>query len=172
MLKILGSMLVIFSTTAFGFVKSQRFTARNYQLREIQRALYEIENEITYTYTPLPEAIINASTKVDFPLNSLLVRLGDLLRLNKVDSVYKAFCRVFDEMDEELYLTNKDKDILTNLGKSLGNSDIEGHKKIFSLALNSLNSQINDSDVSIKKNVKMYRYLGFCLGSIIVIMLI
>lgn len=43
---------------------------------------------------------------------------------------------------------------------------------MFSLTLENLKKQIIEAEVSMKKNVKMYRYLGFTLGMIIIIMFI
>jgi stage III sporulation protein AB len=59
-----------------------------------------------------------------------------------------------------------------DLAKSLGESDIDGQVNIFLFTINNLKKVISDAEISMKKNVKMFRYLGFSIGAMIVIMLI
>lgn len=116
--------------------------------------------------------MFNVYEKSSYPLNEFFKIISDMLYSNKVDSVYEAFEKAFIEVNEFLYINKEDKDIILSLGKTLGESDIEGQKRMFSLTLENLKKQIIEAEVSMKKNVKMYRYLGFTLGMIIIIMFI
>ncbi|KAJ51487.1 stage III sporulation protein AB [Clostridium tetanomorphum] len=172
MLKFTGSVLVLISSVWIGFIFSERFKKRTFQLKEMERDIHQLQNEIIYTHTPLPASLFNVYEKSSYPLNEFFKIISDMLYSNKVDSVYEAFEKAFIEVNEFLYINKEDKDIILSLGKTLGESDIEGQKRMFSLTLENLKKQIIEAEVSMKKNVKMYRYLGFTLGMIIIIMFI
>ena len=66
-------------------------------------------------------------------------------------------------------MKNEDISAILDLSKTLGESDIEGQKRMFSLTLDNIKNQIEVSKIAMNKNLKMYRCLGFSLGAVIVI---
>ncbi len=78
----------------------------------------------------------------------------------------------FLKQREILNLKDEDIDVILDLSKSLGESDIEGQKAVFSLTIEDMKKQIKISESILKKNLKMYRCLGFSVGAVIVILLI
>ncbi|AAO36133.1 stage III sporulation protein SpoAB [Clostridium tetani] len=169
--KLLGALLTIASSTAIGFLYSNKFKKRVYQLKSIERAVYEIKNEILYTYTPLPELFSKTSEKSSFPINKLFESISNLLKTNAVNSVYEAFIKGFQKVEDKMELKKEDKDLILNLAKTFGESDVQGHMNIISLTLEGLKKQITEGEIAMKKNIKMYRYLGFTIGMMIVITL-
>lgn len=164
--------MVIFSTTALGFMYGDRLKKRTKQLKEIRRCIYEIENHILYTHTALPKAIEFASSKVIEPVSTLFLDIFYMLSRNKVDNVYQAFKYAFLNKKDIINLKDEDINIILDFSKSLGESDIEGQKAIFSLVSENLKNQIDSSELMLKKNIKMYRCLGFSLGAMVIILLI
>ncbi|MDU1443760.1 MAG: stage III sporulation protein SpoIIIAB [Clostridium cochlearium] len=169
--KLLGALLTIVSSTAIGFLYSNKFKKRVHQLKNIENSVYEIKNEILYTYTPLPEIFYKTSQKSSFPINELFESISDSLKTNEVNSVYEAFIKGFQGIKEKMDLKKEDIDIILNLAKTFGESDVQGHINIISLTLEELKKQIDEGEVAMKKNIKMYRYLGFTIGMMIVITL-
>lgn len=172
MIKILGCILILFASTGIGFIYSESFKKRTTQLNELQRCIYQLQNEIIYTHTPLPEAILNIAEKSVYPIKLVFDEISSLLFTNAVDTVYEAFHKVFNNKQSVLNLKSEDINVILDLAKNLGESDLEGQKKIFALTLENLKKQIKDSELSMKNNVKMYRYLGFSLGAMLVIVLV
>lgn len=172
MLRILGSILVILSTTILGFIYSDSFKKRVSQLNEFQRSINQLENEITYTHEPLPDTFKNISERSSFPINSIFKDISGSLLEGKYDNVYEAFNASFDKYRNQIDLKKDDINIIIDLSKSLGESDIEGQKKLFAMINENLKKQIAAAEESMKKNVKIYRYLGFGIGSVMVIILI
>lgn len=170
MIKIIGCLLILGASTLTGFVFSESFKKRLKQLNEIERAIGQLENEIEYTYTPLPEALESVALKTELPVSNVFLKASKLLNSNSVETVYEAFNICFRE--EAVDLNSDDVGVILDLSKSLGNSDIEGHKKMFSLAKGNLKKRIALAEEAMSKNVKMYRYLGFSIGATIVIVLI
>lgn len=168
----MGSLLVLASSTAAGFILGERFKKRTHQLKEMERGIHQLQNEIIYTHTPLPEAFYNIHQKSSYPLNEFFKIVSDMLYFNEVDSVYDGFKKAFKRMKDSLDVNKEDMNVILNLGKTLGESDVEGQKRMFTLTLENLKKQILEAEILMKKNVKMYRYLGFTLGTMIVIIFI
>jgi stage III sporulation protein AB len=171
MLKLIGSSLVIVASTIGGIIYAQSYVYRVRELNEVQRCICELENEIVYTHTPLPEALINISNRSKKPISEIFRKISMELSSNNHDSVYEAFRDIF-EKSKNIYLKTDDINIVLDLAKSLGESDIDGQVNIFLFTINNLKKAISDAEISMKKNVKMFRYLGFSIGAMIVIMLI
>jgi stage III sporulation protein AB len=172
MIKILGCILILAASTIGGFVYAESFKKRVRQLNELERALNQLQSEIEYTYTPLPEALKSVADKSEEPVKGIFNRASELLFLNEAEDVYDAFKKSLKDSSEGLHINNEDLNIMLDLSKSLGESDIEGHKKIFILAKSNLKKRISIAEDAMYKNVKMYRYLGFSLGAMLVIVLI
>jgi stage III sporulation protein AB len=172
MLKILACIIIIASSTAIGFNYAESFKKRTKQLNELERCVNQLQNDMIYTRTPLPEAIFSTAQKSIYPIKNIFEEVSSLLFSNAVDSVYEAFCKSLTDKKENISLKEEDIDVILDLAKTLGECDIEGEKRIFSLTLNSLKKQLKNSELSMNNNVKMYRYLGFSLGTMVAIMLI
>lgn len=172
MLKLLGALFIIFGSTASGFVYSEKFRKRTQQLNEFLRCLYQLQNEIIYTHTDLPEGLRNLSKISIFPIGRFFKEVSELLEKNEVDTVFDAFMQGFQIEKDEIFLEKEDIEVIMNFSKTLGESDIEAHKKIFSLAVENLKKQTQISENIMHKNVKMYRSLGFSMGAALIILLL
>lgn len=172
MLKFLGSSIVILFSTLAGIIYAQSYVYRVKELNEMARCVCQLQNEIVYTHTPLPEALLNISRTGKKPIADIFKKISIKLSSNLYDNVYDVFREIFDSNKKNLYLKPEDVNVVLDLAKSLGESDIDGQVNIFLFTVNNLKKIINDADIAMKKNVKMFRYLGFSVGAMIVIMLI
>lgn len=171
-IKIILSFLIIGLSTAAGFFYSEGFKKRTDQLNELARSINQFQNELIYTHTALPEILSNISKKSKYPISCIFENIASILNTNEVDNVYSAFEKAFTENRKNLSIDENDINIMLDMAKTIGESDIDGHKRIFQLTLNNLKKQIEKSEEAANKNVKMYRYLGFTIGTTVVIMLI
>ncbi|PJI09929.1 MULTISPECIES: stage III sporulation protein SpoIIIAB [Clostridium] len=172
MIKFLGCILIITSSTFLGFSYAENFRKRVKQLKELQNCLYELRNEIIYAHVPLIEAFNETSERANYPVNLIFKCAAENLNNKTCNSVYEAFKFTFASEKFDTNLKYEDKRIILNLSKSLGETDVDGQIKVFDLAVESIKKNINDAEETMKKNVKMYRCLGFCVGAMITIMLI
>ena len=172
MLKLIFGVFIFLVSTYLGFAYGETFRKRQNQLKEILKALTILENEIVYGTTPLPEALGNLSCKVSEPLNKFIRAITDRLTKGDVESVYEGAIEEFEVLRNEFYLCDDDKKIIGDFFKSLGESGVYGQEKIFFLAIEGIKMNLNDADDNAKKNIKLYRYLGICLGTMIIIFLI
>lgn len=172
MIKSLVCAFIIITCAYLGFMYGERYRKRFYNLKQLQRALLQLENEILYAYTSLPIAVDNISKKSKGEIKNFLEEIAEGLKENKFDTVYDAFSYSFARYKDKLYFQEEDIDLLGDLSKSLGEVDIAGHEKLFSLISENIKKNLVDSEELMKKNLKMYRYLGICLGIGIVIIIL
>lgn len=171
MIKIIGGIVILISSTLIGFYYGTTFKKRVIELNEIHRALQQLKNQMEYTYTPLPQIFSDLSKKSIYPLNDIFKNISEILYSNEVNSVYDAFKNSFDDKKEIINLNSNDINIILDFAKTLGESDIEGQKGMLALTVDNIKKQIDISTSIMYKNVKMCRCLGFALGAAIVILL-
>jgi stage III sporulation protein AB len=172
MIKIIGCAVILGASTMAGFIYSERLKYRVFQLNEVQRAVHQLQNEITYVHALLPDAFKSVAHKSKEPIKELFNKTSELLSDNEYENVYEAMNSAMSLIKNRLYLNSDDINVILDLSKTLGESDIEGQNSIFSLTKENLKKQIKISEELMNKNIKMYRYLGFSFGAMLVIVLV
>lgn len=172
MLKLILGFCIFLISAYIGFAYGETFRKRQSQLKEVQKALTILENDVIYGTTPLPEALENLSHKVSRPINCFIESVAKRLIKGDVESVYDGVLEEFMKFENEFYLHDEDKKVMEDFFKTLGESGVYGQEKIFMLAIEGIKVNLNDADENAKKNIKLYRYLGVCLGAMIGIFII
>ncbi|MBU3193815.1 stage III sporulation protein SpoIIIAB [Clostridium algidicarnis] len=172
MVKYFGFLMIIISCSLAGFVYAESLRKRVLELKELERALNHLQNEIFYTHTPLPEALLNISKKGKYGFKDLFKDVATDLKENKVKDVYESFQKNLEKHKKSLNINGEDRNIILDLAKGIGESDIESHMSIFSITLKNLQDQIEIALEKSKKDMKVYRYLGISIGLMTVIFLI
>ncbi|MEG1004387.1 MAG: stage III sporulation protein AB, partial [Clostridium sp.] len=88
------------------------------------------------------------------------------------ENVYEAFKAEYIKEKELYYLLEEDERVLGDFLRSLGELGVYGQDKMFDLVFANLNINIKEAEIISKKNTKLYRYLGVCIGAMIVIFLL
>ena len=171
-MKVFFLLIIVLLSSLIGYLYGEGFRNRLSQLRELKRALIDFENDIVYTYTPLPESIESIALKAKSTIKELFNEISFKLKNNEVENVYMAFKESINEHKKEMNLRNKDFEILLDLSKSLGETNVEGQIKIFNLAKEKLDIELEIAEDECNKNTKVYRYLGVAVGAMIAIFLV
>lgn len=172
MIKLIGCGLIIGASSLVGFIFAEELKRRAAQLRDLQNGILLLQNYMTFAHSTLPEAFKKISDRCTEPISSLFENVGNKLTNNEVDNVFDAFNSTLNVSQNSFKLKEEDKEILLDLARGIEESDLEGHKKIFSLVDENLRKNIEAADCQISKNVKLYRYLGFSFGAVVAILLI
>lgn len=115
---------------------------------------------------------MNLVSKVCSPIDNYIEAIANRLNKGDVESVYQGALEEYKLLENEFYLHLDDKKIIADFFRSLGASGVYGQEKIFFLAIEGIRMNLRDAEESAKKNIKLYRYLGICLGAMIVIFII
>ena len=155
MIKVLGSLIVIFAGIGFGFHKAAKEQKRLEQGIAIKRMLYLLQGEIRYGFTPLPESVLKISTET-----------------HSEESFAKIWQQTADQKLKQVIYEPKFYEILKNMGETIGYLDQQMQEKTILLTIEQLDDQIFLMKDQVVKNCKMYRSLGISLSVLIVIILL
>lgn len=172
MFKIICLILIFCCFCYSGYILGERFRKRHENLKEILKNILLLQNEIVYNMTPLPEALFSIGEKSREPFNNLFKEVANLLSKGEGKSVYYEFNQAYIKNKEKFYLNKEDERILSDFLKSLGELGVYGQEKMFNLVISNLNINIKDSEIIANKNIKLYRYLGICVGAMVIIFLL
>lgn len=166
-LKLIIASLIVAVCTIIGIRKAKKYESREYVLREALMLFRGIKSEISYTLTPIPNAIESVRQRMKTNLKDVMGAVSyELLQYNvKIEAVTHEIAKL-----EEL--TPYDVQVISNGIISLGKSDVEGQDSVINMICDTLESQLQDSIDFKKKNSKLYKTVGIAAGLMIAIVFI
>jgi stage III sporulation protein AB len=169
-MKLVGILLIIISTTLWGFNQARTYTLRPRQLQQLKTGLQLLQTEVSYGVTPLPRAFARLAAKLEEPIADFFsqARQG----LNAGLTAKQAWKKAVVEVNPQTALQDKDRQVLLELGYNLGQSNSEGQVRHLKLARNNLDNLHQEAIDERDKKVKMWRYLGVLGGLLIAILLL
>ena len=170
MIKILGAVLIVVSTSLIGFEVSKKLIARPKHIRDLRAALQILEAEIMYGHSPLKEAVLLLAKQIPAPVSILFKDFASRLGSTN-QSVLSAWTDSLEVVRKQSELQQKEIDILLQFGETLGKHDRESQQKQIQLALVHLDREEADAAEKQMKYDKMARSLGFFSGLLIAILL-
>ncbi|HHW56697.1 MAG TPA: stage III sporulation protein AB [Clostridia bacterium] len=168
-MKLLGMLLVFFSTTSLGYMAAFKYKMRFRILKNLISALNLCKIEVTYSKDPMAEIFITISSSLDKSIKPLFIKAAEILLENKGYSGGEAWEAALKEWDSG-YLKKEDIEILRSFGYGLGKSDVYSQEKNFDLAVELLKRQLSSAEEENKKNEKLYKNIGVLTGLAIIIL--
>ncbi len=172
LVKIIGSILVIFSTSFLGYLLSWEKIRRLEQLKELKKSIYLLKGDIQYGFTPLPEAFANMGKKCSPAFSTFFARVASDLKEFQGQSFYGIWKKRIGEELKETALSKGDKEKLMGLGETLGYLDQEMQLSTIKLYLENLEEEISTETKSQKEKIKLCQVLGVLSGIFITIVMI
>lgn len=167
MFKLIGAGMVLISATFVGFYMSRQYVNRPRQLRQLMHALQQLETEIHYGLTPLPEALERISRYGTDPINCLLLTASQQMTLPQT-STEEAWRYAVEACWDQNALQSTEQEIILQLGRSLGSSDSKEQVKHLQLAMNQLATESAIAVEEQQKYARMWKSLGVLTGALIV----
>ncbi|WP_372995275.1 stage III sporulation protein SpoIIIAB [Lutispora sp.] len=172
MIKGIGALLIIISSSLLGILISSKYSIRPKEIRKLRFSLQMLETEIVYGSTPVPYACYNVGCKSDNPWKSFFLAVSENLLERRFFSMEEAWNQAIVNNLCESSLSPSDKELLRNFGRIIGKSDTEDQKKHFKLIYAQLEHHEKIAEDERKNNEKMYKSMGFLLGAAILIILV
>ncbi|WP_312092262.1 stage III sporulation protein SpoIIIAB [Niallia sp.] len=170
MIKIIGAILILASTSWGGMEFSKLLSQRPKQIRALKSALQSLEAEIMYGHTPLHEACRRLAEQLSEPLSFFFASFAE--RLIKEDTTVKeAWTLCLDDIWKKTAMKNSELEIMKQFGETLGRHDRFSQQKQIMLTLTHLEREEEEAREIQGKYEKMIRSLGFLSGLLIVILL-
>jgi stage III sporulation protein AB len=171
MIKIIGAIFILLSTSWAGFEVSKYLTERPRQLRLLKVALQSLEAEITYSHTPLHEAARKISKQLQKPVSWFFEGFSKKLTAQEI-SVKKAWEDSLEEVWKLTAFKTGEFEIMKQFGENLGRHDLVTQQKHIHLALKHLEREEIEAVERQKKYEKMTKSLGFLSGLLLIILLL
>ncbi len=166
-LKIIIYSFIFLTCSAIGIIKSRKYIYRVEELKEFKNALNMFRAKVKFTYEPIPE-IFNQISQAVVPT------IGGIFKIASYNMNFypagEAWNKAIDT--DILNINTEDKNILKDLSKLLGATDVEGQLSQIEITYNFLDEQIKKAEKEKTKNEAMYRKLGMVIGLGIVIVLL
>lgn len=160
-------ILVFISSTLIGKYLSLRYSYRLTELEELKTALNTLKSKIKFTYEPLPEIFYSITQNTNKNISKIFL---NAINKMKIENASIAWEKSIEEYEGNL--TKEDKQVIKNLSRLLGATDLEGQISQIEVTENFLENQIRQAQEEKNKNEKLYKKLGSTIGLAIVIILI
>lgn len=162
--------LVIAGSALCGFVIAKNYADRPRQLLSVRAGVEMLMTEIVYAATPLSEACIGVSKSQGKPVADFFATVGR--GLADMMTVNEAWARGLEELRLSSSLLLPDLEVLRTLGEVVGVSNREDQERHLLIACQRLHALHTLAMDEASRNVRMWRYLGFLIGVVVVIIIL
>lgn len=153
-------------STGIGIMIAKNYENRVNVLREFKNILNIMKVKMKFTYEPLSEIFSQIAKDNKTNIERIFGQMANQITYCQTRDVWMDCIQ-----NSDIGLKQEDKDILKQLGKLLGQTDVEGQISEICLIQNFLDIQIEKAEDEKKKNQKMYKTLGIIAGLVFVIIL-
>lgn len=168
--KSLGSVLVVGAGGVAGFAMAGRLESHLRELQRLEAALLCLEGEISYSLTPLPEALQRAGERAGGAIGALFERFGALTgfsqRRTAVEALHEALAGCGDGVSAPV------KELLVDLSLYLGTSGHKEQSRFIEMSIDKAKRLRLQFEDECRKQAKLYRYLGLLGGACVAIILL
>ncbi|NLJ60336.1 MAG: stage III sporulation protein AB [Firmicutes bacterium] len=170
MVKLLGAVLVVGSSGVIGNVVAGGYSDRPKQLSELISAFTLLETEISYTKTPLSEALMRAGGRKGsiarriFEMAAHMIASGDVGPGQAWETVVRHIYSISA-------LTSEDRDALLAFGAKLGSLSSADQLRHIALVRERLRANEMNARDKASETARMWRYLGLTVGAMIALLL-
>ena len=156
----MGCLLIVLTGAAIGYLQSKRLSARTLFFEEYQRFLSELTLQIRYDSSSLQRILEKFSG---------YQRLSPMLktcceRIREGESFFEAWNQGVGRLSKDNGLVKGDVELLLDLGKGLGISDLEGQLSHLKLNDELTRLRLEEARECKAKKGKLYQMLGLSLG--------
>ncbi|MGI6011691.1 MAG: stage III sporulation protein AB [Ruminococcus sp.] len=170
-MKLAGIAMIVFSCFGLGIIKSMEIQKRYRLLKEWERLLLFLEQEISY-HVPLPEAYRRVGDRTQPPFDGFLKSLARRLQNGKGES----FGNILEEESRRCLgsscLSEEDLQNISMMGQMLGFGDRQAQGVMLKRYEKELEGKLEELKEQLPGKQKLYRSLGFLGGAFLGILLL
>lgn len=165
-LKYIILFLILVSSSLIGQFLSKKYVYRLEELEEMKNALNLFKTKAKFTYEPIPTIFGEIAQNTNQNVASIFIIAKEKMKNSTANIAWE---QALDEANTNL--KKEDKQVLKNLSKLLGQTDLEGQTSQIDITQTFLETQIKQATEEKQKNEKLYSRLGTIIGLTIVLIL-
>lgn len=171
-LKILGSALIVLSSSLFGLYYGNRAHYRIADLEEFKKTLILLKSEIEFSMTALPEAMALIAGKTTRKFAAFFEEIGSRLNQKTGESIGDLWEEALALLPQKTYLAEEDTDYFRSLGGALGALDRKLQSNSIQVMIAYIDATAEALAAVSSKSKKMYPSLGILGGILIAVVLL
>lgn len=168
-LRELGIVLIVGGCSGTGISMGLALRRQVRQLQGLMAALSCMENQLRYSLRPLPELCRQAGDFTSGALREAFCNLSRELEWQVEPDVYSCALEALERSDA---LTGPVRSLFLDLGRSLGQFDLEGQLQELRRMEEACRSALDRASSDQDSRLRSYRTLGLCAGAALAILLI
>ncbi len=159
--------MIIVTSSIIGILFSKKYANREKEIKEMKNALNMFATKIKFTYELIPNVFMEIANKIGGNVGNIFDRAA-----NRMKEVPAGEAWVQALQETKCNLNQEDISVMQNLGRLLGQTDLDGQISEIEVVNDFLTAQLENASEERRKNEKMYRTLGLVTGLTIAIILI
>lgn len=172
MLDIILYLIIIGAGSGAGFLMAKPFENRIHHLQELITALKVLEAEMKYRMDPLPVLLKKIGELTFEQAGTFFLQVCNGLNGDYAYDFYKSWLWAVGEIYGQSALTERDREILSEVGLELGKTDLSTQQSLFVRVFARLEQQVAEAEGEKRIKGKMYQVLGTAIGVLVVIVLL
>ena len=168
-MKLLGAILVVVGTGAGGVLMAHAYQERIRHLEQLIRGLNLLAVEIGYGMTPLEGAFRRVAKTMESGMVTFFSSVASRLQENR--SASAAWRTAVNEFRPQMALVDRDWLVVEELAEMLGTTDQDHQVKAVRSVVERLQERVEEAQTKAKTNDRIFRYSGFAVGMILVLIL-
>lgn len=170
MIRLIGALLTAGGGAFLGFAAAGRLNRRANVLRQLAGAMEQMDREIAFRLTPMPELMERLAKEYPSPVGELFDRCRRGMEELGEHSLAEIWRSALSET--ALDLDGRAAVVLDELGEVLGRFEESGLRTALEHAGTELAREAELAREDGEKRGRMYRVLGFASGGLLVILLL
>lgn len=171
-MKMLGSLFLMSSTTAIGFLKAEELRERVKKLQELKRMMGLLQGELRFHRSELAEAFGNVSKRVYEPFGTFLKNMEEGLEQHQAESFEILWKQCSRKLILEGGFWEKDLQPMDILGSGLGYLDLTMQMETLNQALLGTEEKIREAKEQLKNKEKLYQTMGITAGALLTLLIV
>ena len=167
----LGALLILISGSFIGWIIASQYLKRIKQLKQVRTAINLFDAEISYNQSVLHEVLYKIADNLNYPISHLFSNSAEKLSQKKGRLFNDIWKKELNNNFKKNCLKKEDKKILNEWGMQIGNSNLDGQKKINKLTQKKIDKSLSQARNEAEKKVKLIRYSGILISLVIIILL-
>lgn len=169
MLKWLGAVLIIVGCGGWGFWMAANYRKEERMLKQLEDFLLDMENELSCRHSPLPVLFRRSVPGMHWELARVMNLLAEQMEKMVLPDVQ---CCMDSVLGQTVLLPGSVKQLLQELGRSLGRYDLDGQLRELRAVRESCSQRVCTHRQERDSRIRGYQTLGLCAGAALAILLL
>ena len=171
-LQSLGMVLVVGATTLIGMGFYLKEKYRLQDLKTLEQAILQMQQQIAYMGSPLPEVLECVSLQIVGQIGCVLQEIANRMKQHSQETAEEIWESVWRQEADKTYFVAEDLDMIIQFGRMWGVWDKQKQQNNMAYFMQELQQKQSVLQKKLEKNGKMYCGIGVLGGLMLIVVLL